>query len=57
MLLTVGERHNAVMMKLLIEQGAIKRIGRGRPRIRPQRLVADKGYTACLSISYHSSST
>ena len=45
MLLTVGERHDAVMMKLLMEQGAIKRIGRGRPRIRPHRLVADKGYT------------
>lgn len=45
MLLTVGERHDAVMMKPLMEQGAIKGIGRGRPRSRPQRLVADKGYT------------
>ncbi|NJL99905.1 MAG: hypothetical protein HC818_02560 [Synechococcaceae cyanobacterium RM1_1_27] len=45
MLLTVGERHDSVMMKLFMEQGAIKRIGRGRPRSRLQRLVSDKGYT------------
>lgn len=28
-----------------MEQGAVKRSGRGRPRIRPLRLVGDKGYT------------
>jgi transposase len=29
----------------LLEQGAIKRPGRGRPRLRPDRLAGDKGYT------------
>ncbi len=28
-----------------MEQGAVKRSGKGRPRIRPLRLVGDKGYT------------
>jgi transposase len=28
-----------------MEQGAVKRSGRGRPRLRPLRLVGDKGYT------------
>ncbi|MGI2909643.1 hypothetical protein [Tolypothrix sp. VBCCA 56010] len=34
--------------ELLMEQGAVKRSGRGRPRIRPLRLVGDKGYTGRL---------
>jgi transposase len=29
----------------LLEQGAIKRPQRGRPRIRPDRVVGDKAYT------------
>ena len=28
-----------------MEQGSVKRSGKGRPRIRPLRLVGDKGYT------------
>jgi transposase len=28
-----------------MEQGTVKRCGRGRPRLRPLRLVGDKGYT------------
>jgi transposase len=28
-----------------MEQGAVKRAGRGRPRIRPERVAGDKGYT------------
>jgi transposase len=31
--------------ELLMEQGSVKRSGRGRPRLRPLRLVGDKGYT------------
>ena len=42
---TVGERHEAVVFESVVEQGAIKRCGPGRPRIRPERLSADKGYT------------
>lgn len=29
-----------------MEQGAIKRVGRGRPRLRPERVVGDKGYSS-----------
>lgn len=33
------------MLQSLMEQGAVKHSGRGRPRIRPKRIAADKGYT------------
>ena len=42
-LLTVGERHEAVMFEPLMEQGAVKRAGAGRPRLRPRRVSGDKG--------------
>jgi transposase len=29
-----------------MEQGAMKRRGRGRPRVRPERVVGDKGYSS-----------
>ncbi len=29
-----------------MEQGAVKRAGRGRPKLRPQRIVGDKGYSS-----------
>lgn len=45
-LLTVGERHEAVVFEELMEQGAVPRIGGGRPRLRPKRVVADKGYSS-----------
>ena len=32
-------------MAALLEAGAVKRPGRGRPRRRPQRVAGDKGYT------------
>ncbi len=32
-------------MTALLEAGAVKRPGRGRPRRRPQRVAGDKGYT------------
>jgi transposase len=28
-----------------VSEGAVKRAGRGRPRVRPDRVVGDKGYT------------
>lgn len=28
----------------LVDAGEIKRVGRGRPRLRPERLAGDKGY-------------
>jgi transposase len=44
-LLTVGERHEAVVFEQLMEQGAVKRTGAGRPRLRPKRGSGDKGYS------------
>lgn len=29
----------------MLEQGAVRRPGRGRPRLRPLRVAGDKGYT------------
>lgn len=45
-LLSVGERHETVMFEPLMEQGAVKRAKGGRPRLRPRRVVADKGYSS-----------
>jgi transposase len=43
---TAGQRHESVVFEQLMEQGAVKRPGRGRPRLRPKRVVADKGYSS-----------
>ena len=43
---TVGQRHESVVFEHVMEQGAVKRPGRGRPRLRPRRVVADKGYSS-----------
>lgn len=45
-LLTAGQRHEAVAFEAVMEQGGVKRPGRGRPRLRPKRVVADKGYSS-----------
>lgn len=44
--LTPGEQHEATVFELLMEKGAIKRRGRGRPRRLPGRVAADKGYSS-----------
>jgi len=46
LLLTPGQRHEATAFEALMEQGAVKRVGRGRPRRRPRRIVGDKGYSS-----------
>jgi len=43
--LTPGQQHEATVFEQLLEQGAVRRPGRGRPRVRPDRVVGDKGYT------------
>ena len=43
---TPGQRHESVVFAQVMEQGAVKRRGRGRPRLRPKRVVADKGYSS-----------
>jgi transposase len=45
-LLTVGERHETVVFEQLMEQGSVQRAGAGRPRLRPKRVVGDKGYSS-----------
>lgn len=44
--LSPGQRHEAVVFKSLLEQGAVRRKGGGRPRTRPQRVIGDKGYSS-----------
>jgi transposase len=50
-LATAGQRHEAPLLPALLDAGVVKRSGpdgrpgRGRPRERPDRLVADKGYS------------
>ncbi len=43
--LTAGQRHETVAFERLMEQGAVKRVGRGRPKVRPHRLSGDKAYS------------
>ena len=50
--LTPGQRHEATAFEPLLEQGAVRRPGRGRPRIRPGRVVGNKGYTGRARRAY-----
>jgi len=43
--LTGGERHEQTVFESLMEGSAVRRAGRGRLRMRPERLVGDKGYS------------
>jgi transposase len=52
LVLTPGQRHEATAFEELMSQGAVKRTGRGRPRLRPQRIVGDKGYTVRARRAY-----
>lgn len=44
--LTPGQQHEATVALDLLNRGAVKRAGPGRPRSRPKRLVGDKGYSS-----------
>ena len=46
LVLTPGEQHESTVFAQLMEQGAVKRCGRGRPKLRPKRVVGDKGYSS-----------
>jgi transposase len=43
-LLTPVQRHGSTQLGALLDASRVPRIGRGRPRKRPERLIADKGY-------------
>lgn len=45
LLITAGQRHEQTMFESLMETGAVTRPGQGRPRIRPDRVAGDKGYS------------
>lgn len=40
-----GERHESRYVEALLARGQVRRPGRGRPRVRPQQIVGDKGYS------------
>jgi transposase len=44
--LTAGQRHETTKFEALMEQGAVKRVGRGRPKLRPKRVLGDKAYSS-----------
>jgi transposase len=44
-LTTAGQRHDALAFEPLMKRLAITRTGPGRPRTRPDRLLADKAYS------------
>jgi transposase len=52
LVLTPGQQHEVTVFERLLEQGAIRRPGRGRPRLRPDRVVGDKGYTGQRQRTY-----
>jgi transposase len=43
---TPGEQHESTVFEQLLEQGAVKRPRRGRPRLRRGRGVGDQGYSS-----------
>jgi hypothetical protein len=45
LVLTPGQRHKAPLFPQLMAQGAVKG-AKGRPRLRPHRVVGDKGYSS-----------
>lgn len=44
-ILTPGQQHEATAFEALLSQGAVRRAGAGRPKLRPGRVVGDKGYS------------
>lgn len=44
--LTGGEVHDSMAFTALMGAGWIRRVGRGRPRLKPDRLAADKAYSS-----------
>ena len=46
LVLPPGQRHESLALWRRMEQGAVKRRGRGGTRLRPRRVVGDKGYSS-----------
>ncbi|GAC1645182.1 MAG: hypothetical protein NVS4B2_34740 [Chloroflexota bacterium] len=45
MVLTPGQRHDSTQLVPLVDAIRVPRVGRGRPRKRPDRVIGDKGYS------------
>lgn len=43
-MLTPGQRHESTQLAAVLDAIRVPRAGRGRPRKRPDRVLADKGY-------------
>jgi transposase len=50
--LTAGERNERTALPELMSQGAVKRSGPGRPKLRPRTVIGDRGYTGQPSRDY-----
>jgi transposase len=50
--LTAGERNERTALAELMSQGAVKRLGPGRPKLRARTIVGDRGYTGRPSRDY-----
>ena len=44
--LTPGERHEQAALEALMDRGAVRRPGLGRPRLRPRQVAGDRGYSS-----------
>ena len=44
--LTGGERNEQITLEAVLDQGTVRRPGRGRPRLRPRAAAGDKGYSS-----------
>ncbi|MFL5282277.1 MAG: IS5 family transposase [Rhodopila sp.] len=44
--LSGGERNEQIALEAVLDQGAVRRPGRGRPRLRPRAAACDKGYSS-----------
>jgi hypothetical protein len=44
--LTGGERNEQIALEAVLDQGTIRRPGRGRPCLQPRAAAADKGYSS-----------
>ncbi len=46
LVLTPGQQHEATVFESLMERGGVRREDRGRPKLRPHRVVGDKAYSS-----------
>jgi transposase len=46
LVLTPGQQHEAPIFPQLMAGGQVKRMGPGRPKHRPHRIMGDKGYSS-----------